>query len=206
MTNHKKTMLLGVLACCIVSGCRTVDQQFQTKEYDGVNVILKSNAFPKELAGLWRDVENWGWAIEFAEDGRILEVVHPLAGYITIKPGEITEMPMKGGGTSQYTPGLWKVKYNPETRYLNIEVTIEKFFAEMGKNTLAGSGSDLIYGLMTEDLTVWKAEWVAVRELLAITKDNPEGTAMPTDPDDTWVYITFVKVDPEENTNHDHSH
>jgi hypothetical protein len=204
--NHKaiKTLLAGILIGCILSGCQTVDQGFQTKELNGVAVTLKDNTFPKELVGFWRDVENWGWAIEFDENGRIVEVIHPLAGYVSIKPGEVTEYPMKGGGLSRYVPDTWKVKYDPQTRYLNTEIIIDDFFAEMDDDTLAGKGSDLIYGPFTEDLKVWKAEWVALRELIAITKDNPEGTPMPIDPDDTWVYITFVKVDPDKDITHRH--
>ena len=201
MMNHRiKIILLSVSTIFLIGSC----QQFQTKEHNGVQVTLKGNHFPQELVGFWRDVENWGWAVEFDENGRIVQVVHPMAGFISIKPGEPTEAPMKQGGLSRYVPGLWQVKYDPQKRYLNIEIKIDNFFAEMGKNTLAGKGSDLIYGPFTEDLTVWKAEWVALRELVAITKDNPEGTPLPTDPDDAWVYITFVKVDPEKETKHHH--
>jgi len=161
--------------------------QSASRSKNAVEVTIAGDGrFPEILMGRWRN-DRHGWQIVFEQNGRISSAVHTI-GRVNIKPGQITNVPMKREGMGVFKAGQWAVQYAPETRELLVEIVLEYFRAEMGTQALEGKSRDIFIGSVSEDGQQWTAEWFAFPEYIVFTEiydnyklpvdynDNPRAT------------------------------
>lgn len=158
----KKTCLsLAVLALfSFLVGCerKASEVPFEFKYDKSVEVIIeKGDTFPGNLVGHWK-ADKSGWEIVFAPDGTILSAVIPL-GRFDVKPGQLSTATMRGGGKSILKPGQWTVRYNYETRGLDVFIVFDDIHVEMGGGVLGGSVQYILIGHLTDEEDVWVGEW-----------------------------------------------
>ena len=184
---------LLVLAGCVVVlaglvGCQNANS--------GVDVIIEGGGkFPEFLVGRWKD-EQKGWEFVFEPDGTISSAVID-SGFMAVVPSEgIATKPMKMDGKAVYELGRWTVQYSPNQRKLSVEVVVDFFHVDIGRDALEGYSLDWFVGPVSEDGTQWEAEWMSAPMFIALT---PEPTELPVDPNDTIQTLLFEKV--TENSN-----
>ena len=113
------TALLCSLSISLLGGCSS-----QVQEESAVEVSIDGDGdFPDFLVGRWK-ADRGGWEIIFEPDGSISSAVVSI-GRITMKPGQITTVPMKLGGKGTFEPGRWSVQYSQDRRELIVEIVIE---------------------------------------------------------------------------------
>jgi hypothetical protein len=170
-------VLLSGLFALLLPGC-----QSPARQQSPVEVIIDGNGqFPDFLVGKWI-ADTGGWEIVFEPDGRISSAVVSL-GRVTMKPGQVTTVPMQLGGKGVFEPGLWVVQYSHEQRELIVEITIERFRVELGKSVLRGKTRDIFVGSISADGRLWWAERFSFPEYIADTKKYPN-RALTVDPND----------------------
>jgi hypothetical protein len=137
-------------------------------------IIAGGDDFPDELAGKWDTGGKEYWALTFEEDGNISSCAIGMGG-IEVTPGKVSRFPARHGGEGIFTPGLWTVTYEAETRELSVEIVIEHFHLDMGgEQALEGRTTDLLAGPVSEDFTVWEADWFAKEKLVGFTPERKE--------------------------------
>ena len=187
--------LLVLLICGLsifqLSGC-----QGPACNKSGVDVIIEGGGeFPEFLVGRWKD-EKTGWEFVFEPDGTISSAVID-SGFMAVVPSEgIATKPMKMDGKAVYELGQWMVQYSPKQRKLSVEVVVDFFHVDIGRDALEGYSFDWFVGPVSEDWTQWEAEWMSAPMYIALT---PEPTELPVDPNDTIQTLLFEKV--TENSN-----
>lgn len=125
-----------------------------------VEVVIEGGGeFPQFLVGKWWDEREW-LGFTFERDGTISSAVTPI-GWVTLRPGQKTVVPMKKGGKGVYVPGDWLVNYSPETRELTVKIVLEHFRNELGPNVVEGNSVDIYTGPVSEDGTQWEPFWFA---------------------------------------------
>ena len=157
-----------LLCCCAVvfSGCQDPNR--------GIEVIVAGDArFPAEMAGKWVVGGKDFWAMTFEEDGRISWCALGMAGFEVV-PGKVSTAPARHG-KSIHKPGKWTVNYDPSSRELSVEVVIEHFHMDLEPGqALEGSTTDFLAGPVSEDYTVWEADWFSKEKLVAFTPERRE--------------------------------
>jgi len=184
---------LALLLVCsaftsVLGGCQGL-----APKRSGVEVIIDGDGqFPDFLVGKWI-ADTGGWEIVFEPGGRISSAVVSL-GRVTMKPGQVTTVPMQLGGKGVFEPGLWVVQYSHQQRELLVEITIERFRVELGKSVLRGKTRDIFVGSISADGTLWWAERFSFPEYIADTKKYPNH-ALTVDPNDApHQGVLFQKV------------
>ena len=187
---------LLVLAGCAILLSGLAGCQGPAGDTSGVDVIIEGGGnFPASLVGKWKDKEK-GWEFVFEPDGTISSAVID-SGFIAVVPREgIATKLMKMDGKAVYELGQWTVQYSPKQRQLAVEVFVEFFHIDIGRDALEGFSTDLFVGPVSEDWTKWEAEWMSTPKYIALT---PEPTELPVDPNDTIQILLFEKV--TENSN-----
>jgi hypothetical protein len=162
----------------------------------GVDVIIEGGGgFPTLLAGHWKDAKK-GWEFVFEPDGTISSAVID-SGFMVVKPSEgSATKPMKMDGKAVYELGQWTVQYAPNERKLSVEVVVDFFHVDIGRDALEGYSIDWFVGPVSEDWTQWEAEWKSAPMYIALT---PEPDILPVDPNETIQMLLFEKV--TENSN-----
>ena len=143
--------LLCISLCLITTGCQDSNNLDKAVEV----VIEGDGQFPQFLVGKWK-ADKGGWEINFDPDGKISSAVVSM-GRIRVKPGEITQVPMKMDGKSIFEPGQWLVHYNSDSRELTVTIVIKHFYMELGDSTLDGDITDVITGTVDENGNFWRA-------------------------------------------------
>lgn len=186
---------LVVLAGCAVLLSGLAGCQNPAPLRGGVEVIIEGGGeFPQFLVGRWKD-EKRGWEFVFEPDGTISSAVISL-GRVRMKPGQVTEVPMKLGGKGVFEPGDWLVHYAPTSRELTVKISLKNFYAELGKDILEGKSTDIFVGSISEDGKVWQVDWVGFPDYVAHTAEHPH-FEMSVDPNYGITYtLTFEKVIP----------
>ena len=182
---------LLVLAGIAVVFTGLVGCQGPLSKKSGVDVIIEGGGkFPKLLAGRWKDAKK-GWEFVFEPDGTISSAVID-SGFMAVKPSEGTATkPMKMEGKAVYELGQWTVRYSPKERKLSVEVVVDFFHVDLGRDALEGYSTDSFVGPVSQDWTQWEAEWMSAPTLIALT---PEPDVLPVDPNDTIQTLLFEKV------------
>jgi len=185
MNIKQLVILIQCLFFLVLSGCGG-----PAGYHRGVDVIVTDGGqFPEHLAGRWKDEEK-GWEFVFEPNGMISSAVID-SGFIEVIPAEgIASKPMKVG-KAVYKLGIWTVQYSPQNRELAIEVVVDDFHVDLGKDALEGSSTDFFCGPVTEDGQKWTAEWISFPKYIALT---PEPTELPVDPNETITTLIFKKV------------
>lgn len=158
-----------------------------------VEVIVEGGGeFPESLSGRWKD-EKRGWEFVFEPDGTISSAVID-SGFIEVIPSEqVATIPMRMGGKAVYKLGRWTVQYSPGSRELAVEVVVDDFHIDMGRNALEGHSTDWFIGPVSEDLQTWQAEWHSFPKYIALT---PEPGELAVDPNENpREILTFKKTD-----------
>lgn len=173
-------VLLGlVFALSILTGC-----EGWSRNKSGVEVIIEGGGeFPQSLAGRWKANES-GWEFVFEPDGRISSAVISM-GRTEIIPGQSKTVQMKMGGKGIYEPGLWTVRYYPLSRELLVEIVMDYIHLEFGPSLLEGKRTDVLWGEVSEDGKIWRAEWFNFPDYIAYTPEPKRLTNV--DPDDAFV-------------------
>jgi hypothetical protein len=93
-----------------------------------------------------------------------------------------------------YKSGDWFVQYSPDSRELTVEIVIEYFSAQIGPSAVEGSTKDYLAGIVSEDATLWYAEWINVPKY-TIDLPQQKGQDLPIDPNYMEVNrVVFEKV------------
>lgn len=156
-------LLCGLCAFLLV-GCRQ-----PVENRPAVDVIVDSGGqFPDYLAGTWK-ADDSGWEIVFEPNGTISSAVVSL-GRVRLKPGQVTTIPMKMGGTGVFEAGPWTVQYSPQRREITVEIVISSFHVELGDSVVKGRTMDLFTGTISPDGQSWWASRYSFPEYVADTK------------------------------------
>jgi hypothetical protein len=171
----------------ILAGCTNpVSDKNQTQVYIDGNGI-----FPSFLAGVWKSDQN-DWEIAFKPDGTIEYTVISL-GRVKVVPGKITTIPMRLGGEGKFVPGQWSVRYLQEQRQLIVEIIIESFRIELGKDIIFGKARDYFSGVVSENGAIWRTERYSYPEYFVET-DKYHNYPLPSDPNENPKEpLVFVK-------------
>jgi hypothetical protein len=157
-----------LLCCCAVvfSGCQDANR--------GIEVIIADDGrFPTEMAGKWVVGGKDFWAMTFEEDGRISWCALGIGG-AEVVPGKVSTFPARHG-KGIYKPGMWTVSYDPSLRELSVEVVIEHFHMDLEPGqALEGSMTDFLSGTVSEDYTVWEADWFGKEKLVGFAPERIE--------------------------------
>ena len=171
-------LLLYCLSVSLPGGCRN----HGAKE-PAVEVTVDGDGdFPDFLVGRWK-ADRGGWEIVFEPDGMISSAVVSI-GRVTMKPGQITTVPMQLGGKGVFEPGRWTVQYSHAQRELIVEIVIDRFHVELGDNVLRGKTRDFFVGSVSQDGQLWPVQRISFPEYIADTKKNPNHR-LPLDPNDS---------------------
>ncbi len=186
--------LLVLLGCAVLllSGC----QELGRDKKRAVEVIIEGGGeFPQFLVGRWK-ADKQSWEFVFEPDGTISSAVIAL-GRVRIRPGQVTTIPMRGGGKGIFEPGQWTVHYAPASRELMVEISLKNFYAELGKDVLEGKSTDVFIGTISEDGKSWHVDWIGFPDYMAHTAKYPS-FKMTEDPNyGILKTLTFEKVTEE---------
>ncbi len=164
-----RNLCMLLLCCCAVvfSGCQDANR--------GIEVTIKDGArFPAEMVGKWAVGGKSFWAMTFEEDGRISWCALGMGGFEVV-PGKVSTFPTRHGGKGIYKPGNWTVSYDPSVRELSVEVVIEHFHLDLEPGqSLEGSTTDFLAGFVSEDYSVWEADWFSKEKLVGFTPERKE--------------------------------
>lgn len=162
----KKLVLLAGFAAVLsgLGGCQNANK--------AVEVIIEDGGeFPQFLVGRWK-ADKQGWEFVFEPDGKISSAVIAL-GRIRMKPGQVTTVPMRGGGKGIFEPGQWLVHYVPASRELMVEISLKNFYAELGGGVLEGKSTDVFIGTISEDGKSWHVDWIGFPDYTAHSAEKP---------------------------------
>lgn len=138
-----------------------------------VKVTLEgTEQFPPELSGLWES-KMYAWQFLIQPDGTIAKARISL-GAVEIEPGKTTKFLTWGGGKGVFKPGQWSVTYDEEARELAITVVIEHFYQDVGEGAMEGSIVDLIVGQVSDDFSIWNADWFSSGTYIALMPEPHE--------------------------------
>jgi hypothetical protein len=161
----------------LISGCRN-DAVIE----NGVEVTVDGDGqFPAFLVGTWK-ADQGDWEIVFAPNGKITSAVISL-GRVKLTPGRVTTVPMELGGKGTFTPGPWSVQYLQMQRQLIVEIAVEKFRVELGKNIIKGRTRDFFIGEVSKDGRYWWAQRFSYPEYTVDTAKFPN-YKLPVDPNE----------------------
>jgi hypothetical protein len=136
-----------------------------------IEVIVEGGGqFPKFLAGRWTGPE--GWEFNFEPNGLISTAIFTL-GRVTLRPGQITRVPMKMGGEGVFEPGQWLVHYDHSNQELTVKVSLKHFTAQLGDSVLEGKTTDIFIGPVSKDWKIWQTVWTSLPEFTAHTPELP---------------------------------
>ena len=153
-------LLTGIILS--LAGCTSTDVTDQR--------AADTAAAVSDIAGTWRGSVN-GWEIIIGSDQKIKSVVIPL-GKIRMVPGRATTVPAKKDGYGIFEPGVWKLDYNPESRFLNAEIEIGSFYMDIGTDSIEGTITYYLKGTVSEDGKKWTADCCTTNRFIADT-GNP---------------------------------
>lgn len=147
-----------------------------------MDVIVDGNGqFPENLAGIWRS-DNDAWEFDIKPDGKIAWAIISL-GDVKIEPGKTTRVPMKEGGEGVFEPGQWTVWYLQKQHEMTVEITIDYFRTELGKDVIHGKTRDLFTGSVSQDGTLWYTQRFSYPEYIVDTQKYHE-YKLPVDPNE----------------------
>jgi hypothetical protein len=179
-------LLFCIFLAVANSGC-------QSSIGNGVEVTIDGiEQFPDFLVGTWK-AEEGGWEFVFEPDGKISSAIVSI-GRVKLQPGRTTTVPMQMGGKSIYKPGLWSVQYSHRQRELVVEIAIDSFRVELGKDVIQGRTRDFFVGSVSADGKSWWADRLSFPEYVVDT-DKYHNYKLPFDPkDNPRESIFFRKV------------
>lgn len=187
--------LLILLVCALSASLLLGGCQGSGRDKRAVEVIIEGGGeFPQFLVGRWK-AENGRWEFVFEPDGTISSVVISL-GRVRIKPGQVTTVPMRGGGKGVFKAGQWMVQYSPDDRELAVEVVVDYFHLDMGSRGLEGHRTDWFVGPVSEDWQIWEAEWFTFPKYIIL---KPEPVEFPLDPNNNPVGTLVFRKQRETN-------
>jgi hypothetical protein len=144
---------------CVVlgaGGCQPRRQRLEIPDKSEL-VLIGTSSFPENLAGRWLD-DRMRWDIVIEKDGQISEVIHNM-GRVTVKLGQVTNVPLRDGGEAIMQPGQWVLQYDGDSREMAISLDIDKVRFQMGSQIVEGFCRDFLYGEVSEDYSTWVAHW-----------------------------------------------
>jgi len=164
-------ILGAVISCAVIvlvflSGCH-----WPTKSGQNPNMVIittDSKPFPKELAGKWTS-EKSKWEFTIEKDGAVSSILHPF-GLVTIIPGKTTNVPLIDEGKAELKAGKCVVQYTQQSRELIIEVNIDQMKWKKSKEILEGSVKDILWGKVSDDGTMWEAQWQTFPKYIVTTE------------------------------------
>jgi len=179
-------LLFCIFLVAANSGCRS-------PAGNGVEVTLDGvEQFPAFLVGTWK-AEEGDWEFVFEPDGQISSAIVSI-GRVKLQPGKTTTVPMQMGGKGVYKPGPWSVQYSQQQRELVVEIAIDSFRIELGKDVIQGSTRDFFVGSVSTDGKSWWADRLSFPEYVVDT-DKYHNYKLPFDPkDNPRESILFRKV------------
>ena len=186
----KSVLLLGCgLVLTVLFGC----QDAAKAPNQPVRVIVEGDGrFPEFLVGTWKD-EKTGWEFTFEPDGTI-STAKIDSGTVRVNPAEKkAKIQTKQGEYATYNFGQWTVQYDPRTRELSVDVVVESFRIPIGKGVLGGSSTDWFTGPVSDDGTLWKAEWFTFPRYILY---SPEPTEFPFDPNENPIDTLMFRKQP----------
>jgi hypothetical protein len=183
-------LLFCIFLAAADSGCRS-------PAGNGVDVTIDGiGQFPEYLVGTWK-AEEGGWEFVFEPDGKISSAIASI-GRVKLQPGRTTTVPMQTGGKGVYKPGTWSVQYSHKQRELVVEIAIDSFRVELGKDVIQGRTRDFFVGSVSEDGKSWWADRLSFPEYVVDTKTY-HNYKLPFDPkDNPRESILFQKVTEQE--------
>ncbi|HML76498.1 MAG TPA: hypothetical protein PKB02_18545 [Anaerohalosphaeraceae bacterium] len=131
--------------------------------------IENGSAFPEYLVGTWIQEGDQKRAFTFTSDGKLESIVLGL-GQVKLKPGQVTTISLKNDGQGVFYPGVWTASYDSKTRQLGIEINIDSFKMQMGQQIVEGKMKELFIGTISEDGTMWNAQYICFPEYYATTE------------------------------------
>ena len=187
--------VICVFVSLVLTGCK--QSKLADTTADSVDVIVEDDGqFPKSLAGRWKAEGDSGWEFVFNPDGTISSCV-TFIGRTRLVPGEVTKVSTKRGGKGESTPGEWTVEYDPKVRELEVVITLEHFYQEMGDNSVEGSSTDMFIGKISQNEEEWIATWYSFPIFTAYTDQRYD---LPVDPNNNPKDIlTFKKIASKED-------
>jgi len=132
-------------------------------------ILTGAESFPEGLAGRWLD-ERMSWDIVVDRQGRISEIIHSM-GRVTVRPGEITKVPLIKGGEGMMRPGEWVLQYDAESREMLVSIDIDSMRFQVGAQIVEGSCRDVLYGTVSEDGRTWVANWNTYPKYFVTTEE-----------------------------------
>ena len=147
-----------------------------------VDVIIDGNGlFPESIAGIWRS-DNDAWEFDIEPDGKIAWAIISL-GSVKVSPGKTVTVPMRLGGKGIFKPGQWTVWYLQKQQELTVEISIDYFHTELGKDVIHGKTRDIFSGNVSQDGKLWWTERYSYPEYIVDTQRYHE-YKLPVDPDE----------------------
>jgi hypothetical protein len=157
-----RRLILLVCALMVFAGCESQSGQKP--------VAADANGggkFPAYLVGTWK-TPSYDWEFTFEPNGTISSIVHNLGG-VRITAGQTTTAETLGGRKAVFQPGPWDVQYSGETRELTVWIVMDHIHFEMGPGLLEGTRADTFSGKVSDDGSVWQADWFSLPDLVAHT-------------------------------------
>ena len=161
-----------MLLLTLSGGQPAAHQLKQTKENAMTVIIEDGNDFPQVLVGTWKAQGKSDWELTFEPDGKISSVVISL-GKVKLKPGQVTEIPMKGGGKGIFEPGEFLVHYSSVSKELLVKINLDYFYTQLPGGVLEGKSTDVFVGKIPNKGQLWQVEWTSFPHYIARTKTNP---------------------------------
>jgi hypothetical protein len=128
-------------------------------------------SFPAFLVGTWKaDAESW--EVTFGQDGSIESFRNYWNVLMKPEEGGTTERGPEGA-YALYGLGPCSATYNPDTRELNVVLTLDYFEIKIQDVTFAGNSRDELLGSVSADGTTWNAGWFNYGELVDADVPDP---------------------------------
>ncbi len=160
MKDLLKAIVLLIICVFIISCKKTVTAQ---------KGAFASAEFPPFLAGTWAAEEGM-WQMTFKPDGSLESIkFYFVSAPIDTAKGAADETG-ENGFDSTWKLGDNRVKYNPDTMRLEVEVKISYFKVVRPMGTFEGNMVHTFKGIVSEDHKTWDVNWVNVTEI----NDFPE--------------------------------
>jgi len=191
----KKLLASLVLICAVVNlGCEPQNTATQDQpRISGPSKPDETAKFPEIMVGVWETKANFTtqqkWGIKFERDGSVRKIIHYVAGPMDLTKGA-TEL--QGDDEREYALFLTepcKVKYDPKTNMLEVEIIVESFLIQQPTFDLEGYMTDRFSGPISTDGKTWVVERRVYGHLEG-TKKIPDEFA-DAHPDK----LTFYKLD-----------
>ncbi len=190
----KNVFLVAVTCCwCLLSilACKPTGSGSGVVEVD----IKGGGEFPKALVGTW-EAEDSDMDVVFEPNGSVSSAFIGLG--LRMTPGRPTVMP-EGKGT--YEPGKWIVSYTPDGNRLTVEITVDRFKAQMGENSISGSIRYYYDGPVFLEAGIWNAEVIQFPRYVANTTEY-HNYELPVDQNNVITQtVVFRKVPGKQGTN-----